>query len=82
MTRYWVLGLIAAAVAVLFLVRRVYSVSKSLEEDVDIPLWDANDHRRVDIWPEPPGERDDTTPAVLSPPEWKAPRSAANDSCP
>jgi len=80
MTRYWVLGLIAAIVAALLLLRHILSVSKSLENDVDIPLWDAQDRQHADIWSEPAVERDDTAPAVLSPPEWRTPRSAVNDS--
>jgi hypothetical protein len=75
MTRYWVLGLIVAVVAVLFAVLRIRSVTKSLEEEVDIPLWEADHYRQIDFWPELAEERDDTAPAVLSPPEWKAPKS-------
>jgi hypothetical protein len=80
MTRYWVLVVIAAAVAVLFLVLRVRRMSKSLEADVDIPLWDADHYKQIDFWPELVETIDDTAPAVLSPAENERFRSAANDS--
>ena len=79
MTRYWVLGLIVAVVAVIFAALRVRSVARSLEEEVDIPLWEADHYKQIDFWPELVEERDDTAPAVLSPPEWKTPTSVSKD---
>ena len=74
--RLWaILGLIVAVVAMLFAVLRIRSVTKSLEEDVDIPLWEGDHFKQIDFWPEHVEERDDTAPAVLSPPEWKTPGS-------
>jgi hypothetical protein len=77
MFRYWVLGLIIAVVAAIFLARRVHAVTKSLEHPVDIPLWGAEQDQRVDWKPETTGDREDTAPAVLSPPEWQPPKSAS-----
>lgn len=75
MTRYWVIGLIAVIVAAIFLVRRMWKAPESSKQ-VDLPLWEEDQYGPVEI---KPGELDDdTTPAVLSPPEWKAPESASN----
>jgi hypothetical protein len=74
MFRYWVLGLIIALVALIYLARRVHAVTKSLEHPVDIALWGTEQDQRVDWRPETMGDREDTAPAVLSPPEWR-PRS-------
>lgn len=76
MTPYWVLGLVVAVAAVVVAVLRVRSALRSLKEEVDIPLWEADRSKQSDFMPEPVEERDDTAPAVLSPPEWKAPRSS------
>ena len=74
MTRYWVLGLLIAAVAVIYLVRRLLDSPRSPESSVDIPLEEPVRSR-----PEVPpvAEDDDTAPAVLSPPEWSPPKKAA-----
>ena len=80
MTRYWVLGFIIAVVAAIYLARRIRAVTKSLEDPVDIPLWEAGKYQHVDLNSETAGDRDDTAPAVLSPPEWQPPKSASNGS--
>lgn len=77
MTRYWVIGLIAVIVAAIFLARRLWRAPESSKQ-VDLPLWEEDQHGPVAIKAD--GVDDDTTPAVLSPPEWKAPKSAFNGS--
>jgi hypothetical protein len=72
MTRYWVLGLILAVAA-------VRAAKRAHEDQVDIPLWEAERHQHVNLRSEPPEDRDDTTPAVLSPPEWKPPKRDSGD---
>ena len=76
MTRYWVLGLIVAVVVVIYLVRR----SRDAAATVDVPVWEAD--RRESREPDPVNAdaQDDTAPAVLSPPEWKPPKSTSNGS--
>ena len=74
MMLYWVLGLIVAVAALGFAVLRIRGVTRSLEKEVDIPLWDA-DHDRETDWPEAAAQHDETAPAILSRPEWKVPRS-------
>jgi len=76
-TRYWVIGLIAVIVAAIFLVRRIWRAPESPEQ-VDLPLWGEDQHGSVEIKADQVD--DDTTPAVLSPPEWTAPKSASNSS--
>jgi len=76
-TRYWVIGLIAVIVAAIFLARRMWKAPESSKQ-VDLPLWDEDPRGPVAI--KAVDEEDDTTPAVLSPPEWKAPKSAFNSS--
>ena len=71
MMSYWVLGLSVAVVAVGFAVFRIRGVTRL--EEVDIPLWDAGRDDKTDFWPGM--EHDETAPSVLSPPEWKVPRS-------
>lgn len=75
MTRYWVLGLLLAVAAAIYLARRFRTGRKAHEDRVDIPLWEAEQFHHVDRRPESTEDRDDTAPAVLSPPEWKPPRS-------
>lgn len=41
---------------------------------VDLPLWDAVQREPLELTSGDANE--DTTPAVLSPPEWKSPKSA------
>ena len=65
-TRYWVVGLIAVIVTAIFLARRMWKAPESSKQ-VDIPLWEEGECGPVEI---KAGEVDeDTTPAVLSPPE-------------
>ena len=66
MTLYWMLGLIVAVVAAVFAMLRIRGGKRSLSKEVDIPI----------DWPVRAEERQDTAPAVLSPPEWKGPRPA------
>ena len=42
MTLYWVLGLIVDVVALVFVVLRIRGVTRSPEEDVDIPSREAD----------------------------------------
>jgi hypothetical protein len=71
MTRYWVVALIAAVVVLLFVVRRI---TRPPETDGDAHAAEAlPDEQSVDC-----GDLDDTAPAVLSPPEWKPPKSVSN----
>jgi hypothetical protein len=76
-TRYWVIGLIAVIVAAIFLARRMSRAPESSKQ-VDLPLWEEDPHGPAAIKADE--VEDDTTPAVLSPSEWKAPKSAFNSS--
>ena len=80
MTPYWMLGLMAVVVGLLLAVRRFRRTSKLRDNEIDIPLWDADHCQHVDIWPDPVPERNDTAPAVLSPPEWQAGKPARTQS--
>lgn len=80
MSRYWVLGLVIAVVAAIYLARRFHAMTKSLEDPVDIPLWEADRYQPTDLRSETRYDREDTAPAVLSPPEWQPPKSAAGRS--
>ena len=73
MTRYWLLGLLIAAAAVIYLVRRLRE-RRETPLSVDIPL-----EQPARSMPEVVRllEVDDTAPAILSPPEWKLPKKAA-----
>jgi hypothetical protein len=79
MTRYWVLGLILAVAAAIYIARRIGAAKRAHEDQVDIPLWEAERHQHVNLRSEPPEDRDDTAPAVLSPPEWKPPKRDLGD---
>ena len=76
MTRYWVLGMIAVVVAVIFLARRMLQAPDSSKR-VDVPLWEDGQLGPIEI-KAPVEEDEDTAPAVLSPPEWTVPTSAAS----
>jgi len=76
-TRYWVIGLIAVIVAAIVFARRMWRSPESSKQ-VDLPLWEEDQHGPAAIKADE--VEDDTTPAVLSPPEWKAPKSAFNSS--
>jgi hypothetical protein len=76
-TRYWVIGLIAVIVAAIFLARRMWRAPESSEQ-VDLPLWGVDQDGTVEI--KANQVADDTTPAVLSTREWKAPKAASNSS--
>lgn len=73
MTRYWLFGLTVPVVALVFAVLRIRSVTKSLDGEVDIPLWEADHNRQIDFRTDLVEERNDTAPAVLSPREWTRP---------
>ena len=72
MTRYWVAALIAAVVVLFFVVRWMTRPRESIDDSQADVLIDELGSER--------GELDDTAPAVLSPPEWTAPKSVSNGS--
>lgn len=76
MIRYWVLGLIIAVVAAAYLVRLVRRTgnASAQPEPIDLPLWDDDQRKPRELTSSDADE--DTAPAVLSPPEWKQPKSA------
>jgi len=95
MTRYWVVALIVAVVAMLFVVRR--SARQSPSDDEHSTLVPHGDGERELVEQDPlmgaprdsaltrdgfddGADIDDTAPAVLSPPEWTPPKAAANGS--
>ena len=78
MSRYWVHRLSAAIAAVIYLVRRVRKQSEpEPSTTVDIPLW-GREPRRPPFELKLDDPEEDTTPAVLSPPEWKPPPKATS----
>jgi len=82
MTSYWLTGVVLAALAVAWLVRRALRQTKRLEMPAatDIPLWDAEEHAQRDFWPELVAQSEDTAPAVLTPPQWTAPKTTHTGS--
>jgi hypothetical protein len=90
MTRYWVVALIVAVLAMLLLVRRVARRHDTSAEDRALVPHGDGERELVEFDPllrgevfsdrgiDDPGDLDDTAPAVLSPPEWTAPKSASN----
>ena len=90
MTRYWVVALIVAVLAMLLLVRRMARRHDTSAEDRALVPHGDGERELVGFDPrlrgeaywdrgvEDPGDLDDTAPAVLSPPEWSAPRSVSN----
>ena len=73
MTRYWALGLVVAATAVVYLVRWLLTRRRApapVDIALDEPVQRGPEVIRV-------AEDDDTAPAVLSPPEWKLPPKKA-----
>jgi len=73
MTRYWALGLLLAATAVVYLVRWLLARQRP-SASVDIAL-DEPVRRQPEVMRFV--EDDDTAPAVLSSPEWKPPPKKA-----
>lgn len=73
MTSVWVTGFVLAVLAVGWLLRRALRQSEALETPAmtDIPLWDAEEYKQREFWPELAGQTEDTAPAVLTPPEWR-----------
>jgi hypothetical protein len=90
MTRYWVVALIVAVLAMLLLVRRVARRHDTSAEDRALVPHGDGERELVGFDPllrgeafsdrgiDDPGDLDDTAPAVLSPPEWTAPKSVSN----
>ena len=76
MTRYWVLGFMVAIVVVMYLVRR----SRKTSEPIDLPLREHERPGPLELSSEDVEPKDDTAPAVLSPPEWRPPKSTSNGS--
>jgi hypothetical protein len=78
MTRYWVVGLIVAVVVLLFAARRI-TRRPDADQDQHHAQVPHGDGERADAFAgadlDDRGDLDDTSPAVLSPPEWRAPRS-------
>jgi hypothetical protein len=80
MTRYWALALIVAIVAGIYVLRRVRNAAKARVDEVDLALGDDPPAHET-AWPDERDSSDDTAPAVLSPPEWRAPpRSGSGGS--
>lgn len=77
MTRYWMLGLIGAIVALVYLGWRRWKASEPLKK-VDLPLWETEQYGHLELKSE--DVEDDTAPAVLSPPDWKPPNSTSSGS--
>ena len=76
MTLYVLLVLIVVIVAVIYLARRSWRASRPSK--VDLPLWEEQEplaQRELEFGP----PEDDTTPAVLSPPEWERPKPGSDD---
>ena len=93
MTRYWVVALIVAVVALLLAVRRT-AAQPGDEHSTLVPHGDG-ERELVELDPLVDAARDsaltrdeyddradidDTAPAVLSPPEWARPKSVSNGS--
>jgi len=89
MTRYWVVALIMAVLAMLLLMRRMARRQDTNAEDRALVPHGDGERELVEFDPllreafwdrslEDPGDLDDTAPAVLSPPEWTAPKSVSN----
>jgi hypothetical protein len=94
-TRYWVVGLIVAFVALLFAMRRIARRPQAGDEQSTLVPHGDGERELVELDPMLGAPRDgaltrddfddqtdidDTAPAVLSPPEWTPPKSAANGS--
>ena len=75
MTRYWVVGLIVAIVVAIYLCRRMWKALR-VSGNVDLPLWEGDRYGTLTIKVDE--DDDDTEPAVLSPPEFKPPKSVSN----
>jgi len=95
MTRYWVVALIVAVVALLLVVRRFARRPEADDEhqtlvphgdgerelvELDLPLLAGRADVHIGEPIDDRGDHDDTAPAVLSPPEWTPPKSASNGS--
>jgi len=95
MTRYWVVALIMAVVAMLFMVRRGARQSRPDDEHSTLVPHGDGERELVELDPlvgaarggaltrddvDDRADIDDTAPAVLSPPEWMPPKTAANGS--
>ena len=80
MTRYWALGLFVAIVAVVaYLARLAWrKIEAEPVKTVDLPLWDEDPRKPHELQLDE--KVDDTTPAVLSPPELAPPKAASNGS--
>jgi hypothetical protein len=76
-TRIWVLGLIVAACVAAMVVVLRHRLGKLAVKEVDLPLWDAQQHLQSDEWTIE-DQNVDTTPAVLAPAEW-SPQKLPND---
>jgi hypothetical protein len=73
-TVYRVLGLFVAVCALALLVRRIRRMTRRSVRKVDLLLWDADHRQPLGSWATDE-QNDDTTPAVLSPPEWQPHKS-------
>jgi hypothetical protein len=75
---YWGLGTLIVAcvvVIVLFRVRAAREASnEALDDDLDFPLWEAEQFQQIDFWPELVEPQDGPARAFHSPPEWRLPK--------
>lgn len=72
-TLYLLFGLVVVIAAVIYLAWRGWRASRASK--IDLPPWDDDAVRRELEFGSP---EDDTTPAVLSPPEWERPKPGSN----
>jgi hypothetical protein len=79
MATLWILALLLAVVTVGFFMRWVPR-NRHAPPQTEIPMWDAEDHRQRDFWPELMGRQGPTTrPGELMPDEWSKLRSMPED---
>ncbi|MEP7297406.1 MAG: hypothetical protein ABI702_14555 [Burkholderiales bacterium] len=77
----WILGVVLVALPLgLLVLRLLRRESEHPSGDADLPLWEAEEHAQRSFWPELSVNQEETMPAVLSPPEWKSPRSVGNSA--
>jgi hypothetical protein len=75
---YWGLGTLIVACVVAAVLLRVRAARETSNEatgdDLDFPLWEAEQFQQIDFWPELVETHDGTARAFQSPPEWRLPK--------